>query len=226
MAPANAQGPSAPDLAPAAEADPSELRRRLEAGEWVVDLRDRTAFAAGHLRGSYSFGLDGGFATYLGWLIAWGTPVTLLGGTPDDVAEAQRELVRIGIDRPAAQATGGPERWAVSEDDVRSFRRATLADLAQVRHHRPVTVLDVRRDDEHRASAVIGSVHVPLHLLLDRMDEVPAGEVWVHCASGYRASIGASLLDATGRHVVAVDDEWDNAEAAGLPLAPGGDPAR
>ena len=86
--------------------------RRIEAGEWVVDLRNRTAFAAGHAPGTLNFGLDGAFATYLGWLITWGTPVTLLGETAEDVAEAQRELVRIGIDRPAAQATGGPEDWA------------------------------------------------------------------------------------------------------------------
>ena len=74
----------------------------------MVDLRNRTAFAAGHAPGTLNFGLDGAFATYLGWLITWGTPVTLLGETPEDVAEAQRELVRIGIDRPAAHATGSP----------------------------------------------------------------------------------------------------------------------
>ena len=42
----NAAGPDAPDLAPPTEADAEELRRRLEAGEWLVDLRTRTAFAA------------------------------------------------------------------------------------------------------------------------------------------------------------------------------------
>jgi len=33
----------------------------------------------------------------------------------------------------------------------------------------------------------------------------------VHCASGYRASIAASLLDRAGRRVVAIDDEWSAA---------------
>ena len=112
MAPANAAGPSGPDLSPPSVADADELRHRIEAGEWVVDLRTRTAFAAGHAPGTLNFGLDGGFATYLGWLITWGTPVTLLGESAEDVAEAQRELVRIGIDRPAAHATGGPKDWS------------------------------------------------------------------------------------------------------------------
>jgi hydroxyacylglutathione hydrolase len=216
MAPANASGPSEPDLSPPALADAAELRRRIEAGEWVVDLRNRTAFAAGHAPGTLNFGLDGGFATYLGWLVTWGTPITLLGETADDVAEAQRELVRIGIDRPAAHATGGPEDW--SDRPLSSFATATFADLAQVRHHREVVVLDVRRADEHDVARIDGAVNVPLHELAERLDEVPAGEVWVHCAGGYRASVAASMLDAAGRSLVAIDDTFDNAEQVGLHL--------
>ena len=108
MGPANAAGPPGPDLSAPHRADAAELRRRIEAGEWVVDLRARRAFAAGHVPGTLNFDLDGSFATYLGWLIPWGTPLTLLGRTPEQVAGAQRELVRIGIDRPAAAATGDP----------------------------------------------------------------------------------------------------------------------
>jgi hydroxyacylglutathione hydrolase len=221
MAPANAAGPGAADLSPVQEADATELRRRIEAGEWVVDLRNRTAFAAGHAPGTFNFGLDGGFATYLGWLIDWGTPVTLLGETADDVAQAQRELVRIGIDRPAAQATGGPEDWATGE--LASFATGTFADLAQVRHHREVVVLDVRRADEHEDTAIDGAVNIPIHELPRRVSEVPAGEVWVHCASGYRASVAASFLDAAGRSLVAVDDSFENAEKVGLHMVSPGD---
>lgn len=216
MAPANAAGPTAPDLSPPEVANATELRRRIEAGEWVVDLRNRTAFAAGHAPGTLNFGLDGGFTTYLGWLIPWGTPITLLGETADDVAEAQRELVRIGIDRLAAHATGGPEAWS-TEAPV-SFATATFADLAQVRHHREVVILDVRRTDEHDAAAITGAVNVPLHELWSRIEEVPAGEVWVHCAGGYRASVAASMLHTHGRTLVAIDDSFDNAEAVGLHL--------
>ena len=216
MAPANAAGPSEPDLSPPSLADATELRRRIEAGEWVVDLRNRTAFAAGHAPGTLNFGLDGGFATYLGWLVTWGTPITLLGETSEEVAEAQRELVRIGIDRPAAHATGKPEDW--SDRELSEFPTATFADLAQVRHHREVVVLDVRRSDEHASARIDGAVNIPLHELWGRLDEVPAGEVWVHCAGGYRASVAASMLDAAGRTLVAIDDSFDNAEEVGLHL--------
>lgn len=219
MGPANAAGPDAPALEAPSPADAQTLAARIEAGEWVVDLRTRTAFAAGHVSRTLNFGLDGQFSTYLGWLIPWGTPLTLLGESEEQVAEAQRELARIGIDELAGQATGEPEHWTTGE--LASFPRADFGDLAQVRHHREVVVLDVRRTSEHEAGHIDGAVSVPVHDILDRIDEVPAGEVWVHCASGYRASIAASVLAAAGRSVVAVDDDFaEHAEAAGLPIVP------
>ncbi|HET7357583.1 MAG TPA: MBL fold metallo-hydrolase [Nocardioidaceae bacterium] len=213
MSPANLAGPGRPDLSPPIEAEPDELRRRIQAGEWVVDLRHRTAFAAGHVPGTLNFGLDGSFATYVGWLIDWGTPITLLGSSPEEVSTAQRELVRIGIERPAAAASGSPEQWSTS---LSSFPTATFAELARVRHHRAVAVLDVRRGSEHAQGHIDGAVHIPIHELRHRTTEVPDGEVWVHCTSGYRASVAASLLDAAGRRVVAVDDEFENAAKQGL----------
>ena len=218
MGPANAAGPVGPDLSEPSRADAAELRRRIAAGEWVVDLRTRTAFADGHVAGTFSFPLDGSFATYLGWLIPWGTPLTLLGETPRQVTDAQRELVRIGIDRPAAAATGSPDEWAGGQR-LRSFPVADFPALAAVRHHRLVTVLDVRRNLEWAESHIDGAVHIPLQDLLARLGEVPDGEVWVHCRSGYRAIVAASILDAVGRPVVAIDDEYDHAAEAGLPLS-------
>jgi hydroxyacylglutathione hydrolase len=220
MAPANSTGPAAPDLSPPQRADADQIRKRLAAGEWVVDLRNRIAFANGHVAGTLNFGLDGSFATYLGWLIPWGTPLTLLGETAQQVTEAQRELVRIGIDRPAAYATAGPADWAAGEK-LSTFPRATFADLAQIRHHRPVVILDHRRNLEWAEAHIDAAVHIPLHDVPGRLDEVPDGEVWIHCRAGYRASIAASILAAAGRRVVAVDDEFDNAAPAGLPVVTG-----
>ncbi|MFJ5546881.1 rhodanese-like domain-containing protein [Streptomyces sp. NPDC093225] len=216
MGPANAAGPAPVDLTPPTIADADEIAARLAAGEWVVDLRNRVAFAAGHVSGSFNFEAEGQLATYLAWLIPWGRPVTLLAESAEQLATAQRELVRVGIDRPAAAATGTPSDWLREGEAPRSFPRATFADLADRRRGRDVVVLDVRRDAERGDGHVEGSLHVPVHLLHQRLDEVPDGEVWVHCAGGMRAAIAASLLDAAGRHVLAVDDAFDAAERAGL----------
>jgi glyoxylase-like metal-dependent hydrolase (beta-lactamase superfamily II)/rhodanese-related sulfurtransferase len=217
MGPANHAGPLGPDLTPPRPANAAAVRQRIDAGEWVVDLRSRQAFAADHVAGSLSFGLDGSFATYLGWLIPWGTPLTLLGETPEQVAEAQRELVRIGIDRPAAAAVGSPAEWAGDQHRA-TLRRATFAELVVDAVGPDVVVLDVRRHLERAEAHLPGSLHIPFHELLERLEEVPRREVWVHCAAGYRAAAAASLLTRAGYRVVAVDDDFAQAAEAGLPL--------
>ncbi|MBP3079496.1 MBL fold metallo-hydrolase [Streptomyces albidoflavus] len=222
MGPANAAGPAPVDLTPPARADAGEIASRLAAGEWVVDLRSRMAFAEGHVAGSFNFEGEGKLATYLAWLIPWGKPVTLLADTPAQIADAQRELARVGIDRPAAAATGDPSGWVGEGEQLASFPRARFADLAQVRERGDeVVVLDVRRDSERVGGYIDGSVHIPIHELHGRLGEVPDGTVWVHCAGGMRAAIAASLLDAADRDVVAVDDGFDAASDAGLSLTSG-----
>ncbi|MFI9612900.1 rhodanese-like domain-containing protein [Streptomyces sp. NPDC052023] len=219
MGPANAAGPAPLDLTPPKRADAGEIASRLAAGEWVVDLRSRVAFAEGHVAESFNFEGDGKLATYLAWLIPWGKPVTLLADTPEQIAKAQRELVRVGIDRPAAAATGDPADWVREGEQPASFPRARFADLAHVRERGDdVVVLDVRRHSERAGGYIDGSVHIPIHELHGRVGDVPDGTVWVHCAGGMRAAIAASLLDATGRDVVAVDDAFDAATEAGLTL--------
>ncbi|WP_405828842.1 rhodanese-like domain-containing protein [Streptomyces sp. NBC_01176] len=222
MGPANAAGPAPVDLTPPAAADAEEIAARLAAGEWVVDLCSRVAFAACHVPGSYNFEAEGQLAAYLAWLIPWGKPVTLLAESAEQLAAAQRELVGVGIDRPAAAATGEPKGWVREGEAPGSFPRAVFADLADLadlagrRGREGVVVLDVRRGSERAMGFVEGSVHIPLHTVRRRLGEIPPGEVWVHCAGGMRAAIAASLLDAAGRTVVAVDDAYAHAGKAGL----------
>ncbi|MFE1560586.1 rhodanese-like domain-containing protein [Streptomyces sp. NPDC058734] len=218
MGPANAAGPAPVDLTVPERADAGEISRRLAAGEWVVDLRSRLAFSEGHVAGSFNFEVEGRLATYLAWMMPWGKPVTLLAETAEDITRAQRELARVGIDRPAAAAVGSPADWT-GDAPLASFPRATFADLAAARARGvELVVLDVRRDGERADGWIEGSVHIPIHQVHQRLDEVPAGTVWVHCAGGMRAAIAASVLDAGGRDVVAVDDGYAAAADAGLTL--------
>lgn len=211
MAPRNRIGPAPVNLAPPRSVDPAELARRIHDGEWVVDLRQRRVFAKDHIAGSINVEIGNSFTTYLAWIIPWGTPVTLVGDTEDDVSLAQRQLVRVGIDRPVANATGGVDRYGLGLH--RGFYAvATFADyLTHITNGQAATLLDVRRHDERKVSAVTNSVHIPMHELDRRIDELPANlPIWVHCASGFRASIAASLIARLGREVVLIDDDDAN----------------
>ncbi|BBY92722.1 MBL fold metallo-hydrolase [Mycobacterium gallinarum] len=207
----NKAGPAPVDLSLPDPVDPDELRERIEAGEWVVDLRNRTAFAAGHLAGTRGFELSDSFVAYLGWLYDWGEPLTLIGESTDQIAEARRELVRIGIDELEGAAVGEVGSLSAGAE-LRSYRVASFTDLAEAVESADLTILDVRQQPEFESGHIPGAVNIPLHKLIERMSDVPEGEVWVHCASGYRSSIAASLIDRPGRTVVLVDDEYENAE--------------
>ncbi|WP_433813270.1 MBL fold metallo-hydrolase [Actinomadura scrupuli] len=222
----NTAGADLIDLTPVQSADAAALRARIEAGEWVVDLRSRKAFAQRHLAGTLSFGLDGPMSTWLGWMAPWGAPITLLGDSAEQVADAQRELARIGIDRPAAAAAGSPAEWAGGDQDrLGELETAGFTDLAAARSGHaphglpaPDVVLDVRMTNEWKAGHLAGAVHIPLPDLPQRMSEVPAGTVWVHCGSGYRAAAATSLLVRAGRRVVHIDGAYADAAAAGLTI--------
>ncbi len=226
MQPANQAGAGPIDLSLPRVASAADIAAAIARGEWVVDLRHRRVFAADHVRGAISFDVHGNAVTYLGWLVDWGTPLTLLGESVAEVALMQRELVRIGIDRPAAYAIGSPTAWASESAPASSYPRATHADLAAELVADPaLPVLDLRRHSEWDDGHVAGATHVPLHELRDRLDEVSAWaadqhrEVWVYCGSGFRASTGCSILEAAGVRVVHVDDDFPNAAKAGIAIA-------
>ncbi|MGP3965310.1 MBL fold metallo-hydrolase [Nonomuraea sp. 3N208] len=222
----NSTGADLIDLTPVQVADAGQLRARIAAGEWVVDLRSRKAFAQRHLAGTLSFGLDGPMSTWLAWLAPWDAPITLLGDSPQQVAAAQRELARVGIDRPAAAATGGPEEWAGGDETrLAGLTVATFADLAAACAGHPPpglpapdVVLDVRMTGEWQEGHIEGAAHIPLPDLPARLAEVPDGTVWVHCGSGYRAAAATSLLRRAGRRVVHIDDAYADAAGAGLTI--------
>ncbi|MEY2568504.1 MAG: hydroxyacylglutathione hydrolase [Actinomycetota bacterium] len=208
MAPLNRAGPPPLEWAPVPVAGASELARRCDAGEWVVDVRHRRVFAHRHLPGTVNVELINPFATYLGWVMPWGAPLSLVADTPADIDRARLALSRIGVDHVATVAVGSTSVWHAAG----SYRVAGFADLAT---EPDAIVLDVRRRDEVAAGRLPGSIHIHLADLPGREAQVPVGEVWVHCASGFRAAIAASLMARAGRTVVLVDDDWERAEAAG-----------
>jgi len=219
MASLNAAGPGAPDLSPPAELDAEATLDAVASGDWVVDLRERRAFAKLHMAGTVSIEIGDLFATYFGWTLPWQAPVTLVAESAQQVAEARRQLVRIGWDRLRGAAVLSPKQLDSSR--VASYEVKDFADLAKVIEQRGIVVLDVRRPDEWDKGHIAGAVHIPFWELAERVNELPDAQIWVHCAGGFRASIGASIVDRAGLQAVLVDDDWERASSLGLPLEAG-----
>jgi hydroxyacylglutathione hydrolase len=214
MGPANLAGPDAIDLSELPRLSTDELLKRIAGDNWVVDLRDKDVWAKSHLLGTMNFGVTGSFATYLGWLFPYNKELVLISNRASDFSLAQRELVRIGIDRPAASYLGEITDFS----DLISTEVVEFKDVPGALTNSEIVVLDVRRNSEREASHISGSKHIPLHELSDRMSELSKEKTyWVHCAGAYRASIATSIVQNAGFKVVLINESYDKAlEVKGL----------
>jgi hydroxyacylglutathione hydrolase len=208
MGPANVAGAGPIDLSELHHMSSDEMLKAIESGAWVVDLRPKGLYAAGHLPGSLSFGIDGSFATYFGWLYPYGEKLMLLSDRKDDITYAQRELVRIGIDRPDGALVG--ELAGIAE--LVSNKAVTFNDVPTALEDPNILVLDVRRNSERTASHIQGTAHIPLHELKSRVSELPnEKEIWVHCAGAYRAAGALGILESAGFTPVLINEPYDAA---------------
>ena len=84
---------------------------------------------------------------------------------------------------------------------ARSIQWHELADAVAA----GAVLVDVRTQAEHEAGAIPGSLLLPVDELRQRLDEVPAGRVVVHCAVGQRGHTAAQVLTHAGRDVRNLD---------------------
>jgi glyoxylase-like metal-dependent hydrolase (beta-lactamase superfamily II)/rhodanese-related sulfurtransferase len=169
------------------------------AGAVVIDAREHTMFAAGHLRGSVNVGLGGRFAEYAGEVMPAGTPIVLVT-EPGTEAEAKVRLARIGFDNVLGALTEPLATFAANPEHVTVLSRLTAAALAERIDTVPNLVLvDVRHAGEVAGGTIPGARNMPLPALLSRIGELdPAAPTVVFCAGGYRSAIASSLLRSHG----------------------------
>ena len=196
MAPINRVGPPVlhklPQLVPVT---PEELKNTAA---WVVDTRNRKDFASGHIAGSLNIELDESFATYAGWVVPFGSSIVLIANESNALADATTQLVRIGYDRLIGYLQGGVDAWMQQGYDVQSYATGTIQDLCEDFKNGRLRLIDVRQKNEWEEGHAKDSIHLFVGDL-PRTGTTLASPPWsVACASGYRAALAASILDARG----------------------------
>ena len=220
MAPLNRRGPRL--LAGPPVPRPLTARQVAEAqdsGIWIVDVRDRWAFAERHIAGSWNIELGDSLASYVGWLLPFDAPMCLIVDDPEQEIEAAEELLRIGYDHVMGHLHGGMDAWLAFGRRVRGYGTASWEEL---RGWTPdsslgaTRILDVRQPDEWRAGAIPGSTRIFVADLPRALDGLSRDGQWlVACRTGVRAAIAASVLDAAGIPVRPVVDGGVPALSAG-----------
>jgi rhodanese-related sulfurtransferase/glyoxylase-like metal-dependent hydrolase (beta-lactamase superfamily II) len=186
----------------------------------LLDVRDATDYAKGHLAGSINIGLAGQYATWAGTFLDTARPIVLLA-EPGREQEAAMRLGRIGFDRVHGYLQDGMAALAKRQDLVQTTERVSAPMLAEELHSsHPPWIVDVRTPGEWSTGHIPGSVNIPLSQLQQRLDEIPHDrKVALHCAGGYRSSIAASVLNQRGiTNLIELAGGLAAWEAANLPV--------
>jgi len=209
------------DLPPLRELSPDELPRLQQSGAIVLDTRSDTRFGAGHVPGSLNIPLSGQFAAWAGALIGLETDILLVTEN-GAAAESRMRLARVGIERVTGYLAGGIQAWRNAGQPAGRLPHITVHDLERLqREEGALQVADVRRSGEWDEGHIAGATLLPLNQIATAMGQLDrARPVAVHCKSGYRSAIAASLLLRAGfRQVLNVSGGFDAWKAGALPVA-------
>jgi hydroxyacylglutathione hydrolase len=177
------------------------LAAELAGGGIVVDTREASEFGRGAVRGTINIPANRSFTTWAGSLLPPNRDVYLLVvGQEGQADQLARDLAGIGIERVAGYfSTDVFNDSSSSGGDLQTVPRITLDQLTKGVRQNGMVVVDVREQGEWNAGHLPGSLNLPLSHLDQRLPDIPRGPtVVVHCQTGPRAAIGASLLLARG----------------------------
>ncbi|MGD9562186.1 MAG: rhodanese-like domain-containing protein [Pyrinomonadaceae bacterium] len=159
----------------------------------VIDVRPDTQYGAGHVPNSINIGLGGQFASWAGTLIPVGTPIAIVAETGEQVDEAVMRLARVGeesVKRSILIADFAGDKKVVEQVAVDQVAKELNGD---------VQFVDVRRPAEHACGHAVNTLNIPLNTLSREIDRLnPDKPTYVICQSGYRSSLGTSILENAG----------------------------
>ncbi len=216
----NAQGPEVlgglPQIRPVRPkefADAASFERAQ-----LVDNRQMLAFGGGHIAGALNIGPRAELSIWAGWMLDPQQPIYLVVRSMDELPDVQRQLLRVGYTNTAGFLLGGMEAWNNAAMPLQYVQQMTVHELEQARSGQDLQVLDVRTPSEWQGGHVPGARYIFLPELESRLDLLDRNRpIAVYCDSGYRASLGASILKRNGfKDVRNVPGSWKAWTAAGL----------
>ncbi|MBR3063637.1 MAG: MBL fold metallo-hydrolase [Exiguobacterium sp.] len=161
----------------------------------VVDTRKGEDFANGHVPGTINIPYNNKFVSWAGWLVNFDKDITLIASA-DDVDQVQTDLQSIGLDRL---------RFIVPVEELdaslltETYTDVTAEEAIEAAEKGDVFVLDVRNATEWNASHYEKAERILLGKLASDHEGLPTDRtIAVHCASGVRSRMAASVLQSLG----------------------------
>lgn len=209
MADINRRGPDVLGGIPRlASLTPLSVRHQLEEGSVMVDARPQKQFNRGHVPGAVSVPFGDTFATWIGWVVPWLSPLLFLSSDTTHHDAMVRQLIRIGYDRLNGYLAGGLEAWTQARLPTESTEEIGLERLKAFNEQAEGLIVDVRQRNEFHAGHIKGSLNIELGELTEHLDGLPRElPIVTICASGMRSTIAGSILRRDGRKNIQVVDD-------------------
>jgi hydroxyacylglutathione hydrolase len=201
----NAQGPEILNELPVVEwLEPAAFQRRIQQGEvHLIDNRTMRDFGDSHIAGAWNLGPRPELSLWAGWMLDPAKPIALVLPRDQDLPEVLRQFLRVGFTRFAGCLRGGMDAWVTARLPVQRLAQVPVQELNPLLPSRDFQALDVRTPSEWDAGHVPGARYLFLGELSEKLRDLnPDQPLVVYCATGYRSSLAASILQAHGFRAV------------------------
>jgi len=153
----------------------------------IIDSRPQEQFKKAHLKNAINLMNDTKFETWLGSIVNPNEPFYLIAENETILNELIERTAKIGYEKQIALAF------------VMDYGNASmqLFDSEALKTNQDVyTIIDIRNHSEVKTNKIFtNAIHIPLHELRERTNEIPVHKpIVVHCAGGYRSAAGTSII--------------------------------
>ena len=163
----------------------------------LIDTRMMLAFGGGHIKGALNIGASPMLSIWAGWLLDPAKPILLVLESDDKLDEIVRLFLRTGYTKFAGYLVGGMTAWNNADLPLDEVGQMTVHEIK--RTGKKLQLLDVRSPDEWEGGHIPNARHIFLGELREHLGKLDKTKpTAVYCASGYRASIAASILKQEG----------------------------
>jgi len=161
----------------------------LDAELVIIDTRTQERFKKSHLKKAINLMNDTKFETWLGSIVNPEEPFYLIAENEVVLKQLIERTAKIGYEKQIAAAfvseNGNAEMALFESEKLKS-------------NPSDYTIIDIRNHSEVKTNKTFAdSIHIPLHELRERTNEIPLHKpIVVHCAGGYRSAAGSSIIKA------------------------------
>ncbi len=165
----------------------AEFTNSLNPNILIIDTRPQEQFKKAHLKNAINLMNDTKFETWLGSIVNPNEPFYLIAENDMLLNQLIERTAKIGYEKQIALAFvmdyGNTEMNLFDSDNLKDNEDA-------------FTIVDIRNFSEVKNNKIFAnSIHIPLHELRERSNEIPVHKpILVHCAGGYRSAAGSSII--------------------------------